>query len=181
MPGPAPPLVVSEMRRRPASVLPRLRRPDSACLKQAPLPEIRAIRVHVQADSSSSPVPLASLPVEAHGRAQPLQSEAPYAQNDGKGPIWSISAVVLHTIYGVPRPLSFSIPETDLLLPQADRSTRGVRSAECGARSAECRVVTQVTGFVDLYRVKRSSAECGVRNGQRPQTRAVQAGGIAAL
>ena len=64
---------------------------------------------------------------ESHGRAQPLQSEAPYAQNAGKGTIWSISAAVMHTVYGVPRPLSFPIPKTD-----------------------------------------QSSAECGVRNGQRP-------------
>jgi hypothetical protein len=39
---------------------------------------------------------------EAHVRAQPLQSEAPSAQNAGKGTIWSVWATAVNTVYGVP-------------------------------------------------------------------------------
>ncbi len=84
--------------------LPRLQRLDSAGLKQA---------LQTRYDSAaSSPVPWHSCP-EAHGSAQPWRSEAAYAQNAGKGPICSVSAALVNTIYGVPRPLPFPIAKAD--------------------------------------------------------------------
>jgi hypothetical protein len=41
----------------------------------------------------------------------------------------------------------------------------GVKAMKCGMWSAECGVVTQVTGFVDLYRVE-PIAKCGLRSAE---------------
>ena len=65
---------------------------------------------------------------EVRGSAQPLQSEAPYAQNAGKGPIWSVCARAVNTIYGVARPLQFPLPKTDL-------SSKSFNNSHCRARA----------------------------------------------
>jgi hypothetical protein len=136
----------------PASVLQRLRRLGSACLKQEPLTR-RFVRfgspfrqIRRLPRSHGLPCP------EAHRCAQPLQSEAPSAQNAGKGPIWSVSAAMMHTIYGVQRPLLFPVPEMGLL-DQGFGSRSGPYRA-CLGRGEDPVVPT---GCVS-YRIRNSQA-----------------------
>jgi hypothetical protein len=135
----------------------------------ARIPRIHADASRVCGDSCNSCLPSAGLVVFAgpigipapnsHGGDQPLQSEAPSAQNAGKGTIWSVSATVVDTIYGVPQPLSFPTPKRELLLPK-DVNSEGAKTRRTGEEPESSGGLDSPARWHLLVLLKRQAVPC---------------------